>query len=67
LFQPANASTLIMDYFISMGFEESAVRIALDNSGGNTDIAMEILLGEHTVNTSNLVRSSLVIQIDGCL
>lgn len=52
-----------MDYLISMGFEESAVRIALDNSGGNTDVAMDILLGENTGGASNLVRSSLNVRL----
>lgn len=34
-----------MDIFIAMGFENSAIQSALDASQGNSELAMEILLG----------------------
>ena len=49
-----------MDAFIAMGFDVAAVQNAFDTALGNSEIAMEILLGVAPSEFNNLVGQTTI-------
>ena len=50
-----------MDAFIAMGFDTAAVQNAFDTAHGNSELAMEILLGSAPSELNNLVGQTTTI------